>query len=176
MSIDSSAPSDAPKKPGIVKRVLGAIVGLLVVAGAFYAFNYFNSDAAQAKAGDCVSVTGTATKPEFATVACDAPEANYTVGKTLSSTSESCGDNYDEYTETARRGPDSKVCLLPNLVEGQCHDFQSSGMGYPKVDCSTSGAIKVTKVVKESDADCGEANPLSYPEPKITFCLAEASA
>lgn len=160
----------APKKQSVVRRIAGVIVGLVVAAGAVYAFNYFSSDAAQTKAGDCASVTGTASKPEFSTVGCDAPEANYVVGKVLGSSGESCGDNYDQYTETARRGPDSKLCLMPKLQDGACHQFSGTTMGYPVVECSASGAVKVTTVTAE--ADCTEGEALAYTEPKTVYCLA----
>ena len=167
------AQQPAPKKPGLLKRILGVVVGLVVAAGAVYAFNYFSSDAAQTKAGDCASVTGTAAKPEFSTVGCDAPEANYVVGKVLDSTAARCGDNYDEYTETARRGPDSKLCLMPKLVSGKCHDISGGTMGYPVVDCSATGAVQVTTVA--SEAECTEGEPLAYTEPKTVYCLAAPS-
>jgi hypothetical protein len=160
----------APKKPGLLKRILGVVVGLIVAAGAVYAFNYFSSDAAQTKAGDCASITGTAAKPEFSTVGCDAPEANYVVGKVLGSNTESCGENYDEYTETASRGPDSKLCLMPKLVSGKCHDISGGSMGYPVVECSASGAVQVTTV--NAEAECAEGEVLAYTEPKTIYCLA----
>jgi hypothetical protein len=167
-----------PKKRGFLAGALGriasAIVAIAVVAGGYYAFNYFTSDAAQTKAGDCASLTGTTSEPDFKTVDCGSAEANYTVGRALS-TGESCGENYDEYTEIARRGPKTKLCLVPTLVEGSCYDMGGSGMGYPAVDCGASGAFKVTKIAQGSDdvSVCGEdAAPIAFPEPKTVFCLA----
>lgn len=164
----------APKKQSVVRRIAGVIVGLVVAAGAVYAFNYFSSDAAQTKAGDCASVTGTSSKPEYATVGCDAPEANYVVGKVLGGKGESCGENYDTYTETARRGPDSTLCLMPKLQDGKCHEFSGTGMGYPVIECSASGAVKVSTVAAE--ADCAEGKVLAYTEPKTIYCLSDPSA
>jgi hypothetical protein len=160
----------APKKSSLAKRIGGVVVGLIVAAGVAYAFNYFGSDAAQTKAGDCASITGSSSKPEFTTVGCEAPEANYIIGKVLESNTESCGDNYDEYTETSSRGPDSKLCLVPKLVSGECHDVSGSGMGYPVVDCSATGALKVTTV--NDEAECTEGEALAYTEPKTIYCLA----
>ncbi|MFD0204752.1 MULTISPECIES: LppU/SCO3897 family protein [Saccharothrix] len=168
----------APKKKGVVARILTAIIGIAVAGVVVYGINYFTSDAAQSKAGDCASVTGTSSKPEFKNVDCGSAEANYTIGKVLGSTAESCpGEYYDEYTETARRGPDSKLCLVPNLAEGKCYDLDGgTQMGYPAVDCGKSGVLKLTKLVKDSvdEAACGDATPLTYPEPKTTFCFAPA--
>ncbi|MEV8438544.1 hypothetical protein AB0425_14295 [Actinosynnema sp. NPDC051121] len=169
----------APKKKGVVARILTAIIGIVVAGVVVYGINYFTSDAAQSKAGDCASLTGTTTKPDFKTVDCGSAEANYTIGKVLGSTSESCGtDGYDEYTETARRGPDSKLCLVPILAEGNCYDIDSTNtqMGYPPVDCGKSGVYKLVKLVKGSadESACVDAAPLVYPEPKTTFCFAPA--
>ncbi|GAA0218053.1 hypothetical protein GCM10010492_14890 [Saccharothrix mutabilis subsp. mutabilis] len=165
------------KKPNVVVRILTAIVGIAVAALVVYGINYFTSDAAQTKAGDCASLTGTTTKPDFKTVACGAAEANYTVAKVLGGTSESCGGKYyDEYTETARRGPDSKLCLIPIMAEGNCYELEGSSMGYPKVDCSKSGAYKLTKKAEgvEDEAACTEGAPLTFPEPKLTLCFTPA--
>ncbi|MEJ2855045.1 MULTISPECIES: LppU/SCO3897 family protein [unclassified Saccharothrix] len=168
-------PAPQKKKSNIAVRILTSIAGLVVAALVIYGFNYFTSDAAQTKAGDCASVTGTTTKPEYKTVACGSAEANYTVGKVLGGTGESCGsENYDQYTETARRGPDSKLCLVPIMAEGNCYQLEGSSMGYPKVDCSSSGAYKLVKKVEGSadEAACTDAAPLTYPEPKLTLCFA----
>ncbi|MBC6446940.1 LppU/SCO3897 family protein [Actinokineospora xionganensis] len=186
MSTDTPAPAPyvpaeepAPKKKSIGVKILSYIVGAIVVAGLVYGFNYFSSDAAQAKAGECASVTGTTAKPDFKVVDCGAAEANYTIGKVLGSTSEKCGGAYDEYTETARKGPDSKLCLVPNLVEGACYEdpTTSKAMGMAKTECK-AGAIKVVKkadgVVDEKL--CTDSAPLSYTEPKLTLCLTQVEA
>jgi hypothetical protein len=168
------APQAEPKKKGVVARILTSIVAFLVIGAGAYAFNYFTSDAAQTKAGDCASLTGSASSPEFETVKCDSDKANYSVGKVLQSAGDNCGGTYDEYVETARRGPDSKLCLVPNFAEGSCYEVDgSSDMGYPKADCNKTGAVKVTKVVKGSDDEsaCGELGAFAFPEPKITFCV-----
>ncbi|MCC8247885.1 LppU/SCO3897 family protein [Saccharothrix luteola] len=166
----------APKKKGIVARILTAIIGIAVAGVVVYGINYFTSDAAQSKAGDCASVTGTNTKPEFKTVDCGSAEANYTIGQVLDSTTAKCASEYyDEYTETARRGPDSKLCLVPNLVEGSCYDLDSTTqMGYPAVDCGKAGTVKLVKLIKGSadESACGEGAPLTFPEPKTTLCFA----
>lgn len=166
----------APKKKGVVARILTAIIGLVVAGVVVYGINYFTSDAAQSKAGDCASLTGTSTKPDFKTVDCGTAEANYTIGKVLG-LNESCGGYYDEYTETARRGPDTKVCLVPNMTEGSCYDVENStSMGYPAVDCGKAGVFKLVKLVKGSadESACADSVPLTYEEPKTTFCFAPA--
>lgn len=162
----------APKKKSIVTRIITAIIGIAVAGLVVYGINYFTSDAAQSKAGDCASLTGTTTSPDFKTVDCGAAEANYTIGKVLK-LNESCGGYYDEYTETARRGPDTKVCLVPIMTEGSCYELEGNQMGYPVVDCAKSGAYKLVKQVKGSDDEsaCADGAPLTFPEPKLTLCF-----
>jgi hypothetical protein len=162
----------APKKSSIGKRILTYVVGLIVVGGAFYAFNYFSSDVAQAKVGDCAAITGTSTKPEYKQVDCGVAEANYTVAK-AGGTSDVCGDGYDEYTQTQRRGPKTKLCLAPLLAEGKCYGENTGGIGLKAVECSGAGAMKVTKVVKEAAApQCAEGEQaLPYPEVKLNYCV-----
>ncbi|MDX3658334.1 hypothetical protein PV646_13585 [Streptomyces sp. ID05-26A] len=162
----------APKKSSIGKRILTYVVGLIVVGGAFYAFNYFSSDVAQAKVGDCAAVSGTSTAPEYKAVDCGAADANYTIGKT-GGTSEVCGNGYDEYTQTQRRGPKTKLCLAPLLAEGKCYAENVGGVGAKAVECNESAAFKVTKVVKDSAApQCPEGEEAqSFPEAKLHYCV-----
>ena len=162
----------APKKSSIGKRILTYVVGLLVAVGAIYAFNYLSSDVAQAKAGDCAVITGTSTSPEYKPVDCGAAEANYVVAK-AGGTSEVCGTDYDEYTQTQRRGPKTKLCLAPVLLEGKCYGDNVGGVGAKVVECTGSAAFKVTKVVKDAAApQCPEAEEArSFPEAKIHYCV-----
>jgi hypothetical protein len=171
-------PQQAPgakSKKGL-PRIIMLIILAVVVGGGVYAFSYFTSDVAQAKAGDCAHVTGTTSKPDYKAVPCDSADANYRVGKTLSSTTASCGGQfYDEFTQSARRGPDTKLCLIPNWLEGNCYQIKehSVEMGYPKIDCSAADAVKIEKVVTKADEGaCGkEAVPAVFPEPPTTICL-----
>lgn len=167
------AEQPAPKKAGIGKRILTYIVGLIVVGGAVYAFNYFTSDVAQAKVGDCASVTGTTSSPEYKVVDCGSAEATYTIGKSLS-LNESCGnDSYSELTESARRGPKTKLCIAPVFAEGKCYTASTTTMDVKAIDCSGSDVLKVTKVVKEATAPaCAEGEQaLTYPELKLHYCV-----
>lgn len=177
MSTESAAPAPAPapqpepKKAGIGKRILTYIVGLIVVGGAIYAFNYFTSDVAQAKVGDCASITGTSTSPEYKAIDCSSAEANYSIAKT-GGTDASCGDSYDEYTQTQRRGPKTKLCLAPLLVEGKCYGENTGGVGMKAVECGDSATFKVTKAAKDTAPQCGEGEQaMAYPEVKLHYCV-----
>ena len=178
MSTEPVAPAPAqeqapaPKKTSIGKRILTYVVGLVVAGAAIYAFNYFTSDVAQAKVGDCASVTGTSSSPDYKPVDCGAAEANYVVGKT-GGTNESCGNTYDEYTQTQRRGPKTKLCLAPLLAEGKCYADNVGGVGAKAVECTGAAAFKVTKVVKDAAApQCAQGEEVqSFPEAKLHYCV-----
>ncbi|GAA3848034.1 hypothetical protein GCM10022243_12660 [Saccharothrix violaceirubra] len=162
-----------PKKRGVLGRILSALIGIAVVAAVGYGIKYFTSDAAQTKAGDCASLTGTTSKPEYKTVDCGAAEANYIVGKALN-TSEKCDGDYDEYIETGR-GPQTRLCLVPKLEEGKCYNLQGSTMGYPAVACGGGGdVLKLVKQVKDvaDTAQCDFVEgALAFQEPKLTLCF-----
>ncbi|MFI6101813.1 hypothetical protein ACIA8G_40220 [Lentzea sp. NPDC051213] len=162
----------APKKASIGKRILTYVVGLIVAGVAIYGFNYFTSDVAQAKVGDCASITGTSASPEYKQVDCGAADANYTVAK-AGGTSEVCGDNYDEYTQTQRRGPKTKLCLAPLYAEGKCYGDNIGGVGAKAVTCNDTAAFKVTKVVKDAAApQCPETEEVrTFPEAKLHYCV-----
>lgn len=173
----ASAPAQeqapAPKKSGIGKRILTYIVGLIVVGAGVYAFNYFTSDVARAKAGDCASVTGTTSSPQYKVVDCTSAEASYTIGKSLA-LNEACGnDSYSELTESARRGPKTKLCLAPLYAEGKCYSDSATSMDVKAVECAGADVFKVSKVVKEAAApQCAEGEQaLTYPELKLNYCL-----
>ncbi|MEV6715115.1 hypothetical protein AB0M48_24125 [Lentzea sp. NPDC051208] len=170
-SAPEPAQEPAPKKTSVGKRILTYVVVLIVVGGAFYAFNYFTNDAAQAKAGDCAVVSGTSTKPEYKPVDCGAAEANYTVGK-AGGTSEVCGEGYAEYTQSQRRGPKTKLCLAPLFSEGKCYAENTGDVGAKAVECTASASFKVTKVAKDAAPQCAEgADPRSFPEAKLHYCI-----
>lgn len=177
---DTSEETPEQETPKRSKRGLPrwaiAIIALVVVAAGVYAYNYFSSDAAQSAAGDCAAVTGSSSAPQYSEAACDAPEANFVVAKVLGSTTDKCGgDNYVEYTETADRGPDSKLCLMPNFVEGGCYTGSDDPATLHKADCTVPGSIKVDKVIKDTadESACPQdTGPFVIPEPKTTFCVA----
>lgn len=175
MSTESVAPAPQPepKKKSIGKKILGYIVALIVGGVVIYGFNYFTSDVAQAKPGDCAAISGTSTSPEYKPVECTAAEANFTVAK-AGGTSEVCPDNYAEYTQSQRRGPKTKLCLAPLYVEGKCYGEATGGATDKAVECTGTAKFKVTKVVKDAAApQCPEGEEVrSFPEAKLNYCVA----
>jgi hypothetical protein len=179
MSTESVAPAPAPqaeheaKKPSILKKILGYIVGLVLVGGAIYAFNYFSSDEAQAKVGDCANITGTSNNPTYKAVDCSSAESNYVVGQAFGSLSEACKGDYVEYTHSQRRGPKTKLCLAPVLVEGTCYGEDGDNVNPKVVGCTETATFKVTKAVKDAAApECAKGEKaFAFPEAKLNYCL-----
>ena len=146
----------APKKSSIGKRILTYIVGLIVVGGAFYAFNYFSSDVAQAKVGDCAAITGTSTSPEYKQVDCGVAEANYTVAK-AGGTSDACEETATTSTRRRSAAARRRSCASRRFSPRASATARTAGIGLKAVECSGAGAMKVTKVVKEAAApQCAE--------------------
>ncbi|SEQ25103.1 hypothetical protein SAMN05216188_102547 [Lentzea xinjiangensis] len=177
-----------PKKSGAGK-IVGSIVGVVVLVGAFILVRALVSGGLSAitgpsaKAGDCASITGTTLNPRYKKVDCGAPEANYFIAKVMDETTGSCPDDaYAEYTESGRRGASLKLCLVEKLEEGKCYEEQiaKTNMEMKVVDCSEGGnefaiqrIVKIEKVVRAATADCGQAAVVSYaePSPGITYCV-----
>ncbi|HEX7308680.1 LppU/SCO3897 family protein [Lentzea sp.] len=183
-------PYAPPPKKGGAGKAIGAIVGVVVLVGAFILVRALLSGGLSsltepsAKAGDCASVTGTTISPKYKKVDCGAPEANYFIAKAMNSTTEACpSDDYAEYTESGRRSSSLKLCLVEKLEEGKCYEEELVKInmeGMKVVDCSKGAnefavqkVVKIEKVVKAATADCGEATAVSYtePSPGITYCV-----
>jgi len=176
---ESASPASAPEhtqepapKSSIGKRILTYIVGLIVVGGAFYAFNYFTSDVAQAKVGDCAVVSGPTSAPQYKVVDCASAEATYTIGQALGLNESCANDDYAQISESGRRGPKTKLCIAPLYAEGKCYATAAPTMDITAIDCSGAGAMKVSKVTKDATApQCAEGQvAITYPEVKLGYC------
>jgi hypothetical protein len=143
-------PSRQKGFPGVLIGVI-VVVAVAAIVGGFFLFVRSagdvvtgNSDVTQAKAGDCARLSGTESKPDYKGVPCDSAEATHIVGRTIPFAKSPCGGDYDEFTLTDGTS-ELRLCLVPNLVEGACYDITGPDMAYPKVDCGSSFAVKVTK-------------------------------
>lgn len=179
-----------PKKKGGAGKIIGSIIGVVVLVGAFVVVRALISGGLSsitepsAKAGDCASVTGTTISPKYKKVDCGSTEANYFIAKAMNSTTEACpSEDYAEYTESGRRSSSLKLCLVEKLEEGKCYQeelvkINMEGMkvvGCPAApnEFAVQKILKIEKVVKAATAECGEATAVSYaePAPGITYCV-----
>lgn len=166
----STEPASAGRDERVVKRVLKYALALVVSAIAIYGVNYFTSDVAQAKPGDCATVSGDENGADYRAVPCESPTANVIIGRVLQSRSSACGGDFSrELIPVQGRGPDVKLCLIPKFAVGDC--FREEPPLFPKVDCGTLDVMRVTKVVPNSTIGCEGASPLVFTEPLITYCV-----
>ncbi|HEX6344065.1 LppU/SCO3897 family protein [Umezawaea sp.] len=155
------------------KIVTGLGVAALVLLGA-YALGLFDTEeppVSPVAVGQCASVSRAANEPRFTALDCGSDQANVKVAKVVAQTGEGCptgGATYSTFTSTVT------LCLVPNLVEGSCYG-QDRASGLLKVPCGTAQSVKVAKVLG-GGANCGEQRAVVYPEPAVTFCLAEGGA
>ncbi len=152
------------------KIVTGLGVVALVLLGV-YALGFFDSEQPPVPVGQCASVSRAADAPRFTPLDCGSDQANVKVAKVVAQTGEGCpagGSSYSTFTSSVT------LCLIPNLVEGSCYG-QDRVAGLLKVPCGTAQSVKVAKVLG-GGAACGEQRAVSYPEPAVTFCLAEGGA
>ena len=152
------------------KIVIGLGVAALVLLGA-YAAGLFDSERPQVAAGQCAGITGAADAPRFTALDCGSDQANVKVAKVVAQTGEGCpagGSAYSTFTSSVT------LCLIPNLVEGSCYGPDKAA-GLLKVPCGTAQSVKVAKVLG-GGAACGEQRSVAFPEPAVTFCLAEGGA
>lgn len=165
----------APGGSGNTRKIL--IVAAIVVLAAVVVFGVVRlTGGGTPEAGDCVGVTSqTETSAEVEGLDCDADRASYKVGKVVEGSDASCPEE-GLYTEVAQGDSGTKLCLLPNMVEGACYQPDEAGTGFVKSKCAGPETIKVTKVVQGStDLEaCPDSAGMSYPEPPVTYCLAPA--
>ncbi|MGM1062314.1 LppU/SCO3897 family protein [Saccharothrix sp. Mg75] len=136
----------------------------LVVVGAF-ATTALGADPEGPPVGACARIEGTAKAAKYQAVDCSSDRATVKVAKVVEEGGKcpAGGGIYSTYTGS------STLCLIPNFVEGGCYQ-RDQQTGLRKVDCSTTGSVRVVKASK-GPVDCGDDRTLRYPEPAVTFCL-----
>ena len=174
---DGVPPAPTPKKSNAKLIRIGILVVIAIGVAAFAII--FNKDApASAKPGDCIKVNDVA-KADIETIDCKSADAMYKVGVTKEDPNANCpSENYLAYTETGGSS-DVRLCMVLIAKEGQC--FKQDGKIQVKTDCAKGAEFKIAKVIDGSDdpKGCGkgnEATAVTYPEPKLTFCLAAPDA
>ncbi|MFC0430253.1 hypothetical protein [Kutzneria buriramensis] len=185
------APLTAPvkKKRGRLVAILTGVgvvvIGLIVkVALSFGLSTAVTSadDAHNTAVGECATVSGTTTKPNYEKVDCASGKQNYVVGIVLKSTDECPTDKgYDEYYEEGTLN-NVKLCIAPVFEDGKCYDLVTTGgttMGHPAIPCTDPNAIKI-KVVKDkaSASACTDPDPthaIVYDPLKLTYCMSQPS-
>ncbi|MGO4458493.1 hypothetical protein AB4039_14475 [Streptomyces sp. M-16] len=108
----ASAPKKSKRKK--VLSLLGTLALIIVLAILKVAIGEAINGPVHAKAGDCVTVTGSANNPSVDTVGCSDGKATHTVSKVIDNTFDinACGDGFDAL---AQQLDDEKfvLCLTP---------------------------------------------------------------
>ncbi|MCD0485355.1 hypothetical protein LO771_23945 [Streptacidiphilus sp. ASG 303] len=106
--------SAAEKKGGKGKKILGIIAAAVVIGGIKFGLGYALNNPVHAKAGDCVSVTGSENDPDVSLLDCGDGKANYKVAKVVDNTfdTDRCGDGYA--AALAQQWDDDKFVLCLN--------------------------------------------------------------
>ncbi|WP_330296735.1 LppU/SCO3897 family protein [Streptomyces sp. NBC_00503] len=116
--VSPAAPFEAAapaKKGGKGKKIL-RVVALIVVAGLVkFGISYFFFGPVQAKAGDCVSVTGSDTNPKVSTKDCGDKDANFKVVKVIDNTFDlnACGGTGEAALAQQWKSEEFVLCLNP---------------------------------------------------------------
>ncbi len=103
-------PPQRPRRSGkTYLRIGGAIVGLIVIVGGWYASR---DDADTAKVGDCMSIGNPddSSNPDLEVVDCGSAKAKYKVAQKKDGTGGCDHTKYSEYTESGD-GSDFTLCL-----------------------------------------------------------------
>lgn len=174
-----SGPAIAISIAGVL-LILGIGVGLLVALVAAV-------DASSAEAGDCVDFTvERAPKPgedvgeAFAEkIDCDDQKAAWVVGVRLDNPNGRCpGEYYNEYFITGGPFDRYKLCLFPNVTEGDCFEFAPTKSDrYPCSQGERRDAIKILRIVdgvvdeeRCDDLPAEDLFVLTFPTPPKTIC------
>lgn len=184
------APVGKPKKGRRILASVFSVVGVIVVyiiirvvlsLGVGTAVSSAD-DAHNTNVGDCASVTGTTSKPNYEKVDCGSGKDNYQVGMVIKA-SDKCPDDggYDTYYEEGTLN-NVKLCLAPILADGKCYNLVSASgteMGYPAIACTDASAIQIKVVKGKADhGACEDPDPqhsLVYDPLKLTYCMSQPS-
>ena len=138
----------APPPPAQPKRKFGTalivrlVIAVVVIGVGIGGYLWWNrSDTARANVGECVNVKNSSTigNADTETIDCGDPKASYVITETGGSDIK-CDENEAEYTESGRGAKSSKVCMRPNLKEGECFDFGATSIDIgKKVACAGAG-------------------------------------
>jgi hypothetical protein len=106
-------PPEQPRRKLSFKTIKNIVIAVIVIGVAVGGFIASRDDAAQAKVGDCMSISdpNSTTDPGLEVVDCADSKAKYKVADKKDGTSEGCDrTKYSEYTETGS-GDDFTLCL-----------------------------------------------------------------
>lgn len=132
----------------------------------------------EADVGDCVKILKGGIDAELEVVDCGAADARYTVALELEMSEKCPAGSYLEYAAMGLGG--WSLCLALNATAGQCY---TNGVtdGFALTDCATAQFQVVAVLAATADGNACPPpppnalfhfEPLVYPTPPLTICLA----
>lgn len=163
------------------KPIVVIMLATLAVAGASMvaAFTVLGDSTASAavKSGECVTVANhSESRADVTGTSCQDGKATFKVGKVLADASANCPEAEDDYTAIVPNSGVATLCLLPNFVEGACYKSDDNYENWTQSTCEGEGTVKITKVISGSNdvSGCPDSEGMGYPEPPVTYCVADA--
>ena len=133
---------------GLLSKLIGLLVALVVVGGAAYFFIQ-NTNSSAPKPGDCLRVTGSSMDAENEKLECSDPNATYVVN----AKNTKCDEVEMPFESRCGRGSGTTtttLCLGYNAKVGDCVKVGGAMSPDQKVACAAnkddSSVVKVTKV------------------------------
>lgn len=132
----------------------------------------------EANVGDCVAVVRAGTDPELSVLDCGTPDAVYRVALELESGERCPAGPYVEYSIVGLGG--WSLCLALDAAPGQCYTTDVA-TGFEAADCAAADVMVESVLPATADAAACPApppdavfhpEPLVYPAPPLTICLA----
>jgi hypothetical protein len=132
----------------------------------------------EANVGDCVTIVKGGMDAELEVVECGAVDARYTVALELEMPEKCPAGSYLEYTTIGLGG--WSLCLALNATAGQCYKNNVTD-GFALTECATADFEVVAVLADTADANACpppppnvlfHPEPLVYPTPPLTICLA----
>ncbi|MDX3658331.1 hypothetical protein PV646_13570 [Streptomyces sp. ID05-26A] len=164
---------ESPKSNNWLKFVIVGVLAIVLVGGGVWALTSLGGT----KVGDCVSASPKdVDKPDgdwnLSSKSCTDAEASHRVAKVLQNADEDQCSTEGIYDQI-KSGGDS-MCLMPNLVEGNCYTSNDNG-AFQKEACTTESPVKIVKKVDglpEEGTVCPEgSSELRFAEPASVYCM-----
>ncbi|WP_052689025.1 LppU/SCO3897 family protein [Williamsia herbipolensis] len=178
-----AAPYGAPPKKSRKKlfAIIGGVVVLLLVVVVIIgvvASKDTITDINDAKAGDCITVSGSSTAAKPKTVDCGSDTFNFVVAEKIDGGANCANEQYSQLTQEDK----GKLCLVPNMQVDKCYQLAGPGgsiTDFTEVECGAEpaeGGAQVVTVKNREDAteiDCTDGIPITFEKPTpLGYCLA----
>ncbi|MGU3292657.1 LppU/SCO3897 family protein [Williamsia sp. M5A3_1d] len=173
---------EPPKKSrkklfGIIGGVVVLLLVVVVIIGVVASKDTI-TDINDAKAGDCITVSGSSTDATPKTVNCAGDTFNFVVAEKLDGGANCANEQYSQLTQKDK----GKLCLVPNMQVDKCYQLAGPGgsiTDFTEVECGAApaeGGAQVVTVKNREDGteiDCADGIPVTFEKPKpLGYCLA----